>query len=162
MRRTESVAKRADGGISGGVGGKRRRGYRRSANPAVFASIALILALALGSSCRKGGDGALRVGHGGGYLSAALYVAAEGLGDRVDVQSFHSMSDAAYSLLSGKIDVGFVEAEKLAALSELEGFDKLTVAGKVTYPYGATLVLRKGLDARLQELGGLTVAASTL
>ncbi|MCL2029642.1 MAG: hypothetical protein FWG97_04425, partial [Deltaproteobacteria bacterium] len=32
--------------------------------------------------------------------------------------------------------------------------------GKVTYPYGATLVLRKGLDLRLHDLGGITLAAS--
>jgi len=42
----------------------------------------------------------------------------------------------------------------------LDGFERLTVAGKVTYPYGATLVLRKGLNKRINELDGLTIAAS--
>jgi len=103
----------------------------------------------------------LKVGHGGGYLSAALYAARGTLGDKADIRQFGSLSDVAYSLLNGALDAGFVEVDKLAALSELPGFENLTVVGKVTYPYGATLVLRKGLNARLNELNGLTVALSS-
>jgi len=103
-------------------------------------------------------NGRIKIGHGGGYLSAALYAAG---GDfAADVQVFRSSSDIAYALLSGRLDAGFVEAEKLAAFAALDGFDGLTVVGKVTYPYGATLVLRKGLDLRLHDLGGITLAAS--
>jgi ABC-type nitrate/sulfonate/bicarbonate transport system substrate-binding protein len=103
-------------------------------------------------------DNTLKIGHGGGYLSAAVYAAKEGLA--LDIQQFRSTSDIAYALFSGALDTGFVEAEKLAGLTALEGFNRLAVVGKVTYPYGATLVLRKGLDLRLPELTGLTVAAS--
>jgi len=103
----------------------------------------------------------LKIGHGGGYLSAALYAAQEKLGKKVDIRQFNSLSDVAYSLLLGALDAGFVGVDKLAALSELDGFEQLTVVGKVTYPYGATLVLRKGLNIHLQELNGLTVAVSS-
>ena len=99
----------------------------------------------------------LAIGHGGGYLSAAMYAADY----EADVQQFRSSSDIAYALLSGALDAGFVEADKLAALAELDGFERLTIVGKVTYPYGATLVLRKGLNVRLQELDGLVIAASS-
>ena len=110
----------------------------------------------------------IKVGHGGGYLSAALYAAQDGfdadlpvsLPVSLDIRQFRSSSDIAYSLLSGVLDAGFVEAEKLAAFAALDGFDRLKVAGKITYPYGSTLVLRKGLNVRLQELGALTLAAS--
>jgi len=111
------------------------------------------------ASCEK--KNTLKVGHGGGYLSATLYAAQEKLGNQVDIRQFNSLSDVAYSLLLGELDAGFVGVDKLAAFAELDGFDKLTVVGKVTYPYGATLVLRKGLNLRLQELNGLTVAVSS-
>jgi ABC-type amino acid transport substrate-binding protein len=113
--------------------------------------------------CGKGDgrDGMLKVGHGGGYLSAVLYAAQGTLGGKADIRQFGSLSDVAYSLLHGELDAGFVEVDKLSALSELPGFERLAVVGKVTYPYGATLVLRKGLNARLQDLNGLTVALSS-
>jgi ABC-type nitrate/sulfonate/bicarbonate transport system substrate-binding protein len=122
----------------------------------------LVLALLLPflfASCEK--KNALKIGHGGGYLSAALYAAQKELGSQVDIRQFNSLSDVAYSLLLGALDAGFVGVDKLAAFSELDGFEQLTVVGKITYPYGATLVLRKGLNLRLQELNGLTVAASS-
>jgi len=127
-------------------------------------SLALTLALTpVFAACGKkgGNDGSmLRVGHSGGYLSAALYAAQDNIGDWADIRLFQSTSDIAYALISERLDAGFVEAEKLTALAKMDGFDKLTVMGKVTYPYGATLVLRKGLNVRLNELGKLNVAAS--
>jgi ABC-type nitrate/sulfonate/bicarbonate transport system substrate-binding protein len=123
-----------------------------------FLFLALLLPLFF-ASCEK--KDKLKIGHGGGYLSATLYAAQEKLGNQVDIRQFNSLSDVAYSLLLGELDAGFVGVDKLAAFSELDGFEKLTVVGKVTYPYGATLVLRKGLNLRLQELNGLTVAVSS-
>jgi len=124
--------------------------------------LALLLPL-LFASCEKKNvqNNVLKIGHGGGYLSAALYAAEDKLGNKIDIQQFNSLSDVAYSLLLGVLDAGFVGVDKLAAFSELDGFERLTVVGKVTYPYGATLVLRKGLNLRLQELNGLTVAVSS-
>ncbi|MCL2024501.1 MAG: hypothetical protein FWG78_01790 [Coriobacteriia bacterium] len=115
----------------------------------------------VGTSTSEGAP--LTVGTGGGYLSATLYAADEALaaqGTPIDLQEFRSHADVGYALLSNTVDVGFVEAEKLAALAALDGFEQLTVAGKVTYPYGATVVVRKDLDVRLQELDGLVIAAS--
>ena len=119
----------------------------------------IILLLIFTGCGGKGAHDTLRVGHGGGYLSAALYAAQDSLAN-VDIQEFNSTSDIGYALLLGRLDAGFVESERIAALAAMDGFDKLAVVGKVTYPYGATLVLRKGLNVRLNELGGLTVAAS--
>jgi len=125
----------------------------------IFALFLLLPAIFI--TCgKKDTQNILRIGHSGGYLSAALYAAQEGLNASTDIQSFHSTSDIAYALILDRLDAGFVEAEKLDAFAELDGFDKLTVVGKVTYPYGATLILRKGLNVRLQELDGLTVAVS--
>ena len=121
----------------------------------------LLLLVAVLSTCeKKNTQNTLKIGHSGGYLSAALYAAQENLGASTDIQQFSSTSDIAYALILGRLDAGFIEAEKLAAFAELDGFDQLAVVGKVTYPYGATLILRKGLNVRLQELDGLTVAAS--
>lgn len=121
----------------------------------------LLISLPVLAACNANANsGGLNVGYSGGYLSAALYAAQDDLPEGTSLQQFHSTSDIAYSLLSGALDAGFVEAEKLAALSELEGFDRLSAVGKVTYPYGATLVLREGLNVRLNELNGLTIAAS--
>jgi len=125
----------------------------------LFFALLLLLSPAL-KNCEKKEQSTLRIGHSGGYLSAALYAAQDGLGANTDIQQFHSTSDIAYALILDRLDAGFVEAEKLDAFAELDGFDQLTVVGKVTYPYGATLILRKGLNVRLQELDGLTVAVS--
>ncbi|MCL2072181.1 MAG: hypothetical protein FWH07_08145 [Oscillospiraceae bacterium] len=100
-------------------------------------------------------DAVLKIGHGGGYLSATIYAAEYD----ADFSQFHSSSDIGYALLAGTLDAGFIETDKLTAFSMLSGFERLTVAGVITYPYGAVVVLRKGLDNRLQELGGLTIAA---
>jgi len=128
-------------------------------------AVTLLFSLLL-FSCVKKNDGVLsgkavlRIGHGGGYLSAAVFAAQQSDLQSIDFQQFNFSSDIAYGLLSGTLDAGFVEADRLAAFSKLSGFERLTVAGKITYPYGATLVLRKGLNNRLNELGNLTVAAS--
>ena len=123
--------------------------------PAFILSLLLSFVL-LFTACGK--NDAIRVGHGGGYLSAVLYAVQNDF--KADLQQFRSSSDIAYALLAGVLDAGFIEAERLAAFAELDGFERLTVVGNVTYPYGATLVMRKGLNVRLHELGGLTVAAS--
>lgn len=105
----------------------------------------------------------LHIGYSGGNLMASLYLAE----DTTDFsrhfagKRMESSTTVAYALLAGDLDMAFVEAEKLEALSELEGFEKLTAVGKVTYPYGATLILRKGLNLRLHELEGINIAISS-
>jgi ABC-type nitrate/sulfonate/bicarbonate transport system substrate-binding protein len=126
----------------------------------IFFFIPFLILCAFLNSCGKN-EPRIRVGHSGGYISAIVYAVQDSLAGQADIRQFHSSTDIAYSLLSGALDAGFVEADKLAAFAETDGFDKLTVAGKITYPYGATLILRKGLDVRLQELGGLKIATSS-
>jgi len=129
-----------------------------------FPVLALLLSPALVFNACKKNDARIKIGHSGGYLFAALYAAQGDLTahslKRPDIRQFRSTSDIAYALLSSKLDAGFVEADKLAVFAALSGFDRLTVTGKITYPYGAALILRKGLNVRLQELGGLSIAAS--
>jgi len=128
--------------------------------PVHIIALFLLLSAVFIACGKKNTQNKLRIGHSGGYLSAALYAAQDGLSTSADIQQFHSTSDIAYALILDRLDAGFVEAEKLDAFAELDGFDQLAIVGKVTYPYGATLVLRKGLNVRLQELDGLTVAVS--
>jgi ABC-type nitrate/sulfonate/bicarbonate transport system substrate-binding protein len=124
-------------------------------------ALALFLSLFFINACeKKNAQNVLKAGYTGGYLFAALYAAQKDFDKQTDVRKFQSSSDVAYSLLSGALDVGFVDADKLSAFSQLSGFERLTVVGKITYPYGATLILRKGLNSRLQELDGLIIAAS--
>jgi ABC-type nitrate/sulfonate/bicarbonate transport system substrate-binding protein len=105
----------------------------------------------------------LRVGHGGGNLVAALYLASEreDWEKGFDAAKFGSTSDIGYALLSGGLDAGFVEIEKVKSLEKLAGFENLTGMGRITFPYGATLVLRKGLNRRLGELKGVKIAVSS-
>jgi ABC-type nitrate/sulfonate/bicarbonate transport system substrate-binding protein len=105
----------------------------------------------------------LRVGHGGGNLSAALYLASEEQGWKGNFETlrFGSTSDVGYALLSGGLDAGFVDIEKVRSLKKLPNFGKLTALGRITFPYGATLVLRKGLNPRLRELGNIRIAVTS-
>ena len=86
-------------------------------------------------SCVKKNDGILsgkarlRIGHGGGYLSAAVFATQQtdlqsdlNYLQLLDLQQFNSSSDIAYGLLSGTLDAGFVEADRLTAFSKLSGF----------------------------------------
>ena len=128
----------------------------------VFVFVLLLSFALVFTACGKN-DTRIRIGYSDGFLSAALFTAQEEFSRsplRLNIQQFRSSSDIAYALLAGVLDTGFVEAEKLAAFAALDGFDRLAVVGKVTYPYGATMVLRKGLNVRLHELGGLSIAAS--
>ncbi|WP_043582573.1 hypothetical protein [Geminisphaera colitermitum] len=111
---------------------------------------------------------ALSVGHTGNPLLAPLYAAADrattsgGGPDRlsIDLRRFATGGDAGYALIAGEIDAGFVEPAKTLALLRLPGAARLRLAGVVNFPYGATVVLRKGLDKRLDDLGAARVAAA--
>jgi ABC-type nitrate/sulfonate/bicarbonate transport system substrate-binding protein len=94
---------------------------------------------------------------------AALYAAMgqEGWGKHYAALKFGSSADVGYALLTGDVDAGFVEIDKLSALEKLAGLKRLTAIGRVVYPYGATLVLRKGLNLRINELAGLRIAVSS-
>jgi ABC-type nitrate/sulfonate/bicarbonate transport system substrate-binding protein len=103
------------------------------------------------------------VGYGDSHLVGALHLAAvrKDWPENFSAEKFASTSDIIYALLSGNLEAGFVEPDKLRALDKLGGFKMLHAVGRVTYPYGATLVLRKGLDRRITELAGLRIAVSS-
>jgi ABC-type nitrate/sulfonate/bicarbonate transport system substrate-binding protein len=130
--------------------------------PFFGAALTALVLTACGPSPEKA-ERPVDVGHSGSPLTASLYAAAatpEG-GKALSLKKFGSPADVGYALLSGDIDAGFIEPAKLKGLSSLPGFRKLEVIGKVTYPYGATVILRKGLSLRLNELSGHPVAASS-
>jgi hypothetical protein len=96
------------------------------------------------------------VGHNGSPL-LGFYYAAEKQHAFTSLK-FNSTSDAGYALLSGTLDAGFIEPEKILELSRLKGFDKFVVLGKVTFPYGVTLITKKGSTLRLQDINGRSIA----
>ncbi|MCL1936094.1 MAG: hypothetical protein FWF57_06970 [Defluviitaleaceae bacterium] len=102
----------------------------------------------------------IKIAHSGGFLPAVMYAAIDnGIKIPMDVYNISNSSDIAFSLLSGYLDAGFLDAETIRYFQNLNGFDDLRILGKITYPYGSTLVLRAGLDRRVSELSGLVIAA---
>ncbi|MDR1732475.1 MAG: hypothetical protein LBR61_10340 [Synergistaceae bacterium] len=104
-----------------------------------------------------------RIGHSGANLPAALYLASEEQDWKrgFEASRFGSGSDVGYALLSGGLDAGFVDIEKVRSLEKLPGFGNLTALGRITFPYGAALVLRRGLNLRLRELGNIRIAVTS-
>ncbi len=101
-----------------------------------------------------------RIGYGDSPLLGPLYAAYE----RQTPPAWQEIrigsgGDIGYSLISGKIDAGFVETNKAVKLLKAPGGEGLKVAGAVQFPYGATLVVRKDLSIRLGDLAGRTIAA---
>ncbi|HSW10670.1 MAG TPA: ABC transporter substrate-binding protein [Bacillota bacterium] len=130
--------------------------------------LALTLALSA-AAVREGGSigrAAIQLGHPGGPLLAPLYVAVDQNlfakeGRKVDARRFGSGTDVGYALLTGRIDAAFLEpSPSFRLLNEHEWAD-IRVAGVVTFPYGATVVVREDLDLRLLDLEGRTVAAGS-
>jgi len=160
-------------------GEKRATGLFRSKSPASRAGLVVatgLLLVVLGMAGLRyfglagpplGGKDIARdilVGHIGGPLLGPLYAAAErgaataGKPGLEPVQ-FAGGADIGYALLSGKLDAGFMETDKALALLQAAQGSGLKVAGAIEFPYGATLVVRKDLDLRLENLPGRTVAA---
>jgi len=105
---------------------------------------------------------AIRIGYGDSPLLGPLYTADERQAGRPhtwEAVPIGSGGDIGYSLISGKIDAGFVETNKAVKLLKAPGGETLKVAGAVQFPYGATLVIRKDLNIRLGDLAGRTIAA---
>jgi ABC-type nitrate/sulfonate/bicarbonate transport system substrate-binding protein len=107
--------------------------------------------------------GPMRLGYTGGPHAAAVYVAEaqavrDGSAPAFTGVSFKTSGDIGYALIAGEIDAGFIETAKASAL--LRSVNGLRAVGAVTFPYGATLVLRKDLDLRIDALAGRTVAVA--
>lgn len=123
--------------------------------------IAAVLAVIFWPSGSK--DNKTLVGHSGGTLIAVAYAAEQDSDWCQDYELVRlgTAADVGYALLSGDIDAGFVEVSKIPALEKLEGFEKLTAVGEITFPYGSTVILRKGLDLRLADLNGYRIGVSS-
>jgi len=122
--------------------------------------VAGVLALAVLAGC-QGIDasqrGVYRVGYVDDPLLAPLFLADEGSRSWELVRS-GSSSDVGYALIAGEVNAGFVETSRARKLLDSQGGERLMVAGTMQFPYGATLVVREGLDMRLGDLGSARIA----
>ncbi|CAH2031983.1 hypothetical protein [Trichlorobacter ammonificans] len=100
----------------------------------------------------------IKVGISPNPLLGPLY-AAQGKDAAWTARRFNTSGDIGYALLAGEIDAGFVETHKALKLLKAPGGETLKIAGSIQFPYGATVVVRKGLKLRLRELAGLRLAA---
>jgi ABC-type nitrate/sulfonate/bicarbonate transport system substrate-binding protein len=103
------------------------------------------------------------VGYLNSPLLSALYLAEGRPGWRAtdELVRFETSADLGYALIAGKVDAAFVEPAKALLIKDIREFRQIDVLGKVTYPYGGILVVRRGLGLKLQDLPGHTVAIST-
>jgi ABC-type nitrate/sulfonate/bicarbonate transport system substrate-binding protein len=102
------------------------------------------------------------IGHLSSPLLSALYLAEQRPGWREAdrLVRFETSADLGYALIAGKVDAAFVEPAKALLIKDIREFKQIDVVGKVTYPYGGILVVRKGLGLKVQDLPGHTVAIS--
>ncbi|MEI8244310.1 MAG: hypothetical protein WCI51_00685 [Lentisphaerota bacterium] len=123
--------------------------------------ILIILIVCIPSSAKNGKRAA--VGHSGSPLTASLYAAANipSWNKEFVLAKFGTSADVAYALLANDITAGFVDPSKALAIKDLPAFKNLTVIGQVTFPYGATLIVRKDLNFRLCDLPGRKVAVAS-
>lgn len=105
----------------------------------------------------------LTIGYLDSPLLSALYLAETRPGWRAADQlvRFGTSADLGYALIAGKVDAAFVEPAKALLIKDIREFKQVDVVGKVTYPYGGILVVRKGLGLKVQDLPGHTVAISS-
>ena len=105
---------------------------------------------------------ALRLGLADSPLLAVAYQAHADAGPGAwKVLRSKTPSDIGYALLGGNVDAGFVEAAKAKALLATRDASALRILGAITFPYGATVVGRKGAVVRLEQLAGKRLAATS-
>lgn len=105
----------------------------------------------------------LRIGYVSGPMAAPLYAAAakekQKPAKTFKLIPFKTTGDVGYGLLSGDLDGGLIEPDKAMSLFKEAKNKGLKAAGVIEFPYGASLVLRKDLKLRLDDLTGRTIAA---
>lgn len=102
----------------------------------------------------------LNIGYGSGFLSSPIYAADYD----VNLHQFASSADVVYGLAGGSLDAGFLEINRFIALIESNTtfLDRLTIAGTIDYPFGATLIIREDLaHLRLQDMNGLNFGVTS-
>jgi len=106
----------------------------------------------------EGVGSGLRIGFTNPFLASQLFTTTH---DATLYQMGHS-GDVGMGLLGGGLDVGFLEVEQLVALARENFMDDLAVIGTINYPFGATVLLRDGLDLRLSEINGKRLGVASL
>lgn len=108
----------------------------------------------------------IRIAHTGSPHLAPLYAALEhGVfednGLKVSLEQFGSSTDAGFALLSGKVDAAFLEPSKSFRLINENDALGIKIAGSVNFDFGSTLIISEGLNIRLNDVEGLTIAAGS-
>lgn len=108
----------------------------------------------------------IRIAHTGSPHLAPLYAASkhgvfENKGLKVSLKQFGSSTDAGFALISGEVDAAFLEPSKSFRLLNEHDDLEIKIAGSVNFDYGSTLIVREGLNIRLNDLEGLTIAAAS-
>ncbi len=123
-------------------------------------AVIIIVYLSLPKSIATTPD--FKIGYTGSPLLSSLYLAQSKPEWKKNYKlvRFDSSADLGYALISGKLDAGFIEPSKALLIKQIREFNNIEVLGKVTYTYGAVLIVKKGLTLKIQELAGHTVAIS--
>jgi ABC-type nitrate/sulfonate/bicarbonate transport system substrate-binding protein len=106
----------------------------------------------------------IRIGYDESPMLAAIYLAKdhgilEQSGAIYEPKEFGSTTDVGYALIARQLDAGFLDPENAVNLLKADNTRQIKIAGAVTFPYGASLIVRKDLDIRLNDLEGMVVAA---
>ena len=128
--------------------------------------IAVLIAITVLGILLKPSEDVIRIGYKPSPMLHLVYTAKgtdifKEKGLNVEFIEFGSTHDVEYALISRKIDAGFVEPEHTIHLLDADEGFQLHIAGIITFPYGASLVVRKDLKIRLDDLEGRTVAAES-
>lgn len=104
-----------------------------------------------------------RIGYTGSPMLSAIYTAQdtgafEKPGFSAAVREFDSTNEIGFALIGGRLDAGFVRSDDALHLLTADTSNQLRIAGAVTFPYGASLVVRKDLNLRINDLEGKTLA----
>lgn len=132
-----------------------------------FALIVIIIGVVIGYLAliaEPPGDTGYQIGYSASPMLSVLYTAKDSdsflkKGLSVSFVELGSTNEVGYSLLSGKIDAGFVDPQETVRLLDSDKDRKIRIAGAVNFPYGASLVIRKDHNVRLDDIEGLTIAA---
>ncbi len=131
----------------------------------LFAAVAIVIVIIAAIILINGRSttGKFNIGVSGSPLLSPLYYAKtrKDWDGKFNLVSFDSSSDIGYALVSGKLQAAFMDPSRALLVKKFPGSRQIDVVGKITYPYGAALVVRKGLQLKIQDLPGHTVAASS-
>lgn len=140
-------------------------------NSPIFLILLVVIAVlisitVLGILLTPSDEDTIRIGYKGNPMLHLIYTAKgtdifREKGHKVEFIEFGSTHDVEYALISRKIDAGFVDPDHTIHLLEADKGFQLKIAGIITFPYGGSLIVRKDLKIRLNDLEGRTIAAES-